>query len=1109
MLSRILTPSPGTKRLAVALQLGSLVAFTLSSNSLHAQSGPCLAPPAGLVGWWRGDGNPYDSTGTNQGVWSGNAAYAAGEVGQAFSFDGAGSVVQVPDAPALDFTSTSPMTVELWAYRTGNQSTMYLLGKQAASCGSFQYQLGFTPIGGLTFAGGAGQVQTGVTLPLNTWVHLAATFDGATFRFYYNALLIGTGTGNLGAANNAPLTIGGASSCASFGGLLDEVGVYQRALTGAEIQRLYAAGSAGKCLPPPRFVSQPQPVALTNSVGAAAAFGAVAVGAQPLNYQWLFNGTNLAGATQAGLSFTNLSTSQAGTYALAVSNSVGGIVSSNVSLVVTSAPPPMCTLAQLTAAVAAGGTYSFACDGTILLTQTLTNNVNLVLDGAGHNVVISGNNLVRIFLVNPGVSLTLRNLTLANGSNVGVTDTHGLPGQAGWGGGIADLGGNVTLINCNLIGNTATGGNGYGAGGTDTAVGGDALGAAIFIAPGGALYATNTLFATNTATAGYAGKGVGGNGLGGAVYNTGGTLRLEACQFAANQAVGGAGDNGSQPVGPDRDRSGGGYGGGLSTTNGDVTLSHCTFVANVTGSALNNNTISSIYQNSNAGGGGVHQASGALRVIGCVFATNTAVGPGVVYATPFAGGNGLGGGILNFDQLALTKSTFLGNQAQGGSGGTPRATGLGGGLANFGTTFCVNNSFVGNLALGAAGGKYASGAGFGGGIYNSNTLWLLANTLAGNTAAGGEGNEPDPRINQQSGGYSDGGPAYGGGLCNQGALTATNNTFAANLALGGQGGTPYVPPQFMQRGISAAGGNSYGGAVYNNGGAAWFAFNTFYSNSAAGGAGVGNSFGATFGGGLSSIAGTLTLADSIVAYSTAGNCFGFITDAGHNLGSDATSQFTAPGSLNNTDPLLGPPANNGGPTLTCALLAGSPALGAASATGAPATDQRGVARPSGAGFDSGAYQATNAQAFLLRGSIAGFLPPGGITLATSAGSTLVDAQGNFTLTGLPAGAYTLTPSASGVLFVPAALPVTVGPNQSGLLFQSYQLNAFNGPTVSNGVLRATFAGTNGQHAALDTSADLRTWTPLTTNLIGAGGLLNLSPTNHPGQKAVFYRLRSF
>lgn len=56
------------------------------------------------------------------------------------------------------------------------------------------------------------------------------------------------------------------------------------------------------------------------------------------------------------------------------------------------------------------------------------------------------------------------------------------------------------------------------------------------------------------------------------------------------------------------------------------------------------------------------------------------------------------------------------------------------------------------------------------------------------------------------------------------------------------------------------------------------------------------------------------------------------------------------------DPKLGPLADNGGPTLTMALLPGSPAIDAGSAVGAPATDQRGVARPQGPGVDIGAFE---------------------------------------------------------------------------------------------------------------------------------------------------------
>ena len=79
---------------------------------------------------------------------------------------------------------------------------------------------------------------------------------------------------------------------------------------------------------------------------------------------------------------------------------------------------------------------------------------------------------------------------------------------------------------------------------------------------------------------------------------------------------------------------------------------------------------------------------------------------------------------------------------------------------------------------------------------------------------------------------------------------------------------------------------------------------------------------------------------------------------GNNLASDASCALSAAGDLENTNPLLGALAANGGPTETHGLLAGSPAIDAANPTGAPATDQRGVARPVGTGFDIGAFEGT-------------------------------------------------------------------------------------------------------------------------------------------------------
>ena len=116
------------------------------------------------------------------------------------------------------------------------------------------------------------------------------------------------------------------------------------------------------------------------------------------------------------------------------------------------------------------------------------------------------------------------------------------------------------------------------------------------------------------------------------------------------------------------------------------------------------------------------------------------------------------------------------------------------------------------------------------------------------------------------------------------------------------------------------------------------------------------------GGGIyNNIGGTGTIKNSIVANSpSGGNCSGFagLASNGHNLSSDGTCAFFAAGDKNNTNPLLGPLAFNGGPTPTHALLNGSPAADAGVVPcPPPATDQRGVSRPQGLRCDIGAYEA--------------------------------------------------------------------------------------------------------------------------------------------------------
>ena len=85
---------------------------------------------------------------------------------------------------------------------------------------------------------------------------------------------------------------------------------------------------------------------------------------------------------------------------------------------------------------------TFSCSGTITLTSTLAIAADTTIDGSGQNVVISGGGAVGVFVVNPGVTLNLNKLTVADG-------------KADEGGGILNDGGTVTVSNSTFSGNSA------------------------------------------------------------------------------------------------------------------------------------------------------------------------------------------------------------------------------------------------------------------------------------------------------------------------------------------------------------------------------------------------------------------------------------------------------------------------------------------------------------------------------------------------------------------------------------------------------------------------------------------------------------------------------
>lgn len=291
-------------------------------------------------------------------------------------------------------------------------------------------------------------------------------------------------------------------------------------------------------------------------------------------------------------------------------------------------------------------------------------------------------------------------------------------------------------------------------------------------------------------------------------------------------------------------------------------------------------------------------ASRVFYIISCTTATisGLTITNGLATTAPsFSGFNG--GGIYNdHSTLTVSNCTLSGNSANGD----------GGGIFNNGqsgrATLTINNSTIsGNFTF------FGGGDAQGGGLYNDASYSGTATLTINNST-----------LSDNSAGLDGGGIENDGGAQGSATLTISNSTLTGNVSsFDGGGGIR----NYSEDGIAAVtitnstlSGNAsnYGGGISNHGGAA-----------------------------------TLTIGHTILkAGASGGNMFnsGTVTSLGYNLSSDnGSGVLTGPGDQINTDPLLGPLQNNGGPTFTHQVLAGSPAIDAGnpSFTPPPFYDQRG------------------------------------------------------------------------------------------------------------------------------------------------------------------------
>lgn len=219
----------------------------------------CYSAPPGLVGWWPGDGSAGDLVGFNRGSLFGSVTFEPGKVDQAFGLDGS-SFVTIGNPAAVNLAG-SQITMAGWIKPRVNSTAIYF-GK--TEYGRNPYVLLFSRGIGATFKSSGAEV--GVLAfadfpsntkfyvpPISQWTHVAMTYDGQQIKIYINGNLMGQApkTGNID-GDNVPFNIGGRADdqgTGKFNGLIDEVELFNRALSPEEIKAIFEAGSAGNCKP--------------------------------------------------------------------------------------------------------------------------------------------------------------------------------------------------------------------------------------------------------------------------------------------------------------------------------------------------------------------------------------------------------------------------------------------------------------------------------------------------------------------------------------------------------------------------------------------------------------------------------------------------------------------------------------------------------------------------------------------------------------------------------------------------------------------------------------------------------------------------------------------
>ena len=382
-----------------AADLSSLVQYLLEIGSEElAAPGPPVPP--GLVAAYginEGSGTALsDLSGNgNTGAITGATWTTTGKFGSALVFNGTSAQVTIPNSASLQLTTG--MTLEAWVYPTTtptgwrsvitkNIDRYYLMASSSQ---------GNRPAVGGTWTAGNENIYGSAGLAVNTWTHLAATFDGATVRLYVNGVQVASQAQTTSlASTSGTLQIGGSSYPGEyFAGRIDEVRIYNRALSAAELSTDMNTPLAPEVDTTPPLLSNAQPsgtltagttqttLSVTSNENATcrnATTAGVAYGSMP-------NTFSTTGGTTHSTQVTGLVNGQSYSYYVRCQDSAGNANTADTAIGFSVALPDTTAPTVSVSAPAGGATVT----GTVSVSANASDNVGVV----GVQFLLDGVNL--------------------------------------------------------------------------------------------------------------------------------------------------------------------------------------------------------------------------------------------------------------------------------------------------------------------------------------------------------------------------------------------------------------------------------------------------------------------------------------------------------------------------------------------------------------------------------------------------------------------------------------------------------------------------------------------------------------------------------------------